>query len=199
MILLLFLIRFSMNWQRKSISYIYGYQGTGAQLGNSLYQIDKSYPEIHKYYGLLSGLLYTLPFSLGGIFLNFFNTMRFSETNLLCTVVGIAGISSILTGVVNSFPVLVAMRIVHAICFSMTIPLIATLVHRFFPRSQRGTANSILYSANYIGTAISSLSILVIGLFGWRNIYNIMGITGISIAALTTILLKKKDFKKKIN
>lgn len=122
--------------------------------------------------------------------------MRFTETNLLCIIVGIAGISSLMTGVVDSFPVLVAMRIVHAVCFSMTIPLISTLVHRFFPRDYRGRANSILYSANYIGTAISSLSILVIGLFGWRNIYNIMGIFGISIAALTAILLKKKDVRK---
>ncbi len=128
--------------------------------------------------------------------MNFFNSMNFDETNLLCVIVAIAGVSSILTGVVNSFPVLMAMRIIHAVCFSMTIPLIATLVHRFFPRDYRGRANSILYSANYIGTAISSLSILVIGLFGWRNIYKIMGIFGISIAALTAVLLKKKDFGK---
>ena len=128
--------------------------------------------------------------------MNFFNSMKLDETNLLCIIVAIAGVSSILTGVVNSFPVLMAMRIIHAVCFSMTIPLIATLVHRYFPRDYRGRANSILYSANYIGTAISSLSILVIGLFGWRNIYNIMGISGISIAALTAVLLKKKDFRK---
>ena len=124
--------------------------------------------------------------------MNFFNSKKFDETSMLCVIVAVAGISSLLTGVVNSFPVLVAMRIIHGICFSMTIPLIATLVHRFFPRDYRGRANSILYSANYIGTAISSLSILLIGLFGWRNIYNIMGISGISIAALTVILLKKK-------
>ena len=153
---------------------------------------------MHNYYGLLSGLLYTVPFSLGGIILNFFNTKRFNETKMLCTIVTIAGITSILTGVVNSFPVLVAMRTVHAICFSMTIPLIATLVHRFIPRDYRGRANSILYSAYHVGTAISSLSILVIGLFGWRNIYNIMGISGIVIAALTGIILKKKESKNKI-
>ena len=62
-----------MNWQRKSISYIYGYHGIGDQLGNSIFEIDKSYPEIHKYYGALSGLLYTVPFSFGGIILNLFN------------------------------------------------------------------------------------------------------------------------------
>lgn len=124
--------------------------------------------------------------------MNLFSNKKYDETSMLCVIVAIAGISSLLTGVVNSFPVLVAMRIIHGICFSMTIPLIATLVHRFFPRDYRGRANSILYSANYIGTAISSLSILLIGLFGWRNIYNIMGISGISIAVLTTLLLKKK-------
>jgi len=143
-------------------------------------------------------LLYTVPFSFGGVILNLFNGSKFDETKVLCLVVALAGISSVLTGVVNSFPVLIAMRIVHGLCFSMTIPLIATLVHRFFPREYRGRANSILYSANYIGTAISSLSILLIGLFGWRNIYNIMGACGISVAAATAILLKKKNANKNI-
>jgi MFS family permease len=78
----------------------------------------------------------------------------------------------------------------------MSIPLIATLVHRFFPKDYRGRANSILYSANYIGTAISSLSILVIGLYGWRNIYNIMGVFGIFTAVLTNFLLRTKRAKK---
>ena len=110
---------------------------------------------------------------------------------MLCAVIAIAGISSVITGVVNSFPVLIAMRIIHGLCFSMTIPLLATLVKRYFPREYRGRANSILYSANYFGTAISSLSILFIGLFGWRNIYNIMGACGISIALTTAILLRK--------
>jgi MFS family permease len=141
-------------------------------------------------------LLYTLPFSIGGLLLNFFNDKKYDETKMVCTIVAIAGISSITTGVVDSLPFLMFMRIVHGLCFSMTIPLIATLVHKFFPRDYRGTANSILYSANYVGTAMSSLSILLIGLFGWRNIYNIMGISGISIAALTAILLKKKDVRK---
>ena len=72
----------------------------------------------------------------------------------------------------------------------MSIPLIATLVHRFFPRDYRGRANSILYSANYIGTAISSLSILLISKFGWRNIYNIMGGFGIFVALITKLLLR---------
>ena len=138
-------------------------------------------------------MLYTLPFSLGGLLLNFFNGRNYDETKMVCTIVAIAGISSIATGSVNSFPLLMLMRIVHGLCFSMTIPLIATLVHKLFPRDYRGTANSILYSANYIGTAMSSLSILLIGLFGWRNIYNIMGIFGMTVAFITTILFKNKN------
>jgi MFS family permease len=115
---------------------------------------------------------------------------------MLCAVVALAGISSVVTGVVNSFPVLVSMRIIHALCFSMAIPLIATIVHRFVPRDYRGRANSILYSAYHIGTAISSLSILLIGLYGWRNIYNIMGACGILVSITTAIILKKKNAMK---
>ena len=74
----------------------------------------------------------------------------------MCAIVAIAGISSIATGVVDSFPLLMLMRIVHGLCFSMSIPLIATLVHNIFPKDYMGRANSILYSSNYIGTAMSS-------------------------------------------
>ena len=54
------------------------------------------------------------------------------------------------------------MRSVHGFCFSMTIPLLATMVRDYFPRERRGTANSLLYSANYFGTALSSMGILLI-------------------------------------
>jgi MFS family permease len=78
----------------------------------------------------------------------------------------------------------------------MSIPLIATLIHKYFPRGYRGRANSILYSANYVGTAISSLSILLISKFGWRNIYNIMGGFGIFVAVIANLLLITKKPSK---
>ena len=42
----LMLLRVSMNWQRKSLSYIYGFQGSGAQMGDPTFEILKSYPQM---------------------------------------------------------------------------------------------------------------------------------------------------------
>ena len=88
------------------------------------------------------------------------------------------------------------MRSVHGFCFSMTIPLLATMVRDYFPKRRRGTANSILYSANYFGTALSSLGILLISGLGWRQTYTIMGIIGIAIAGITNLVAKDRKLEQ---
>ena len=47
------MLRMAMNWQRKSLSYFYGYQGSGFKQGDATYEILKSYPLMDQYYGLL--------------------------------------------------------------------------------------------------------------------------------------------------
>ena len=84
------------------------------------------------------------------------------------------------------------MRSVHGFCFSMTIPLLATMVRDYFPQNRRGTANSILYSANYFGTALSSMGVLLISALGWRSTYTVMGLTGIAMAGLTNLIAKDR-------
>ena len=86
------------------------------------------------------------------------------------------------------------MRSLHGFCFSVTIPLLATLVRDYFPKSQRGTANSILYSANYFGTALSSLGVLLISRAGWRSTYFFMGAVGVIVAFFTNLVAKDKDY-----
>jgi len=38
-------------------------------------------------------MLYTLPFSVGGIFLNSLNISKYKEQNILCVIIAIAGLS----------------------------------------------------------------------------------------------------------
>ena len=144
------------------------------------------------YYGVLTGLAYSIPFSLSPMFLGAFQG-AYNRTRLLCIVVAIAGLSSLLTGAVNSFPVLFSMRMLHAVCFSLTIPIVSALVRSIFPQNRRGLANSILYSASYFGIAISSLSILLINRVGWRGTYCIMGLFGIVSAVMAKVIVKEPD------
>ena len=50
---MLFLMRISMNWSRKSLSYIYGFQGSGAFKGDPMFEITQVYPALDQTYGLL--------------------------------------------------------------------------------------------------------------------------------------------------
>ena len=36
---LLFIMRMAMNWQRKSLSYFYGFQGSGVKQGDPMFEI----------------------------------------------------------------------------------------------------------------------------------------------------------------
>ena len=54
-----------------------------------------------------------------------------------------------------------------------------SLVADFFPGEGRTTANSILSVGNYIGIALSSLSIILIKNMGWRASYIAMGALGL--------------------
>ena len=154
-----------------------------------------------QYYGVLSGIAYTLPFSFGGIILGLLRG-NYNRKTLLAGTVALGGISQILTGFIDSFPLLCVMRSLHGFCFSMTIPLLATMVRDYFPRHQRGTANSVLYSANYFGTALSSLGIILISRAGWRQTYSIMGAIGVGVAFLTNLIARDRgydEFIKKQN
>ena len=80
-----------MNWQRKSLSYIYGFKGDALQ-STSHYEILKVYPEMQNYYGALSGFAYTLPFSLGGVILGLMPN-NYNRKTLLSAVVVAGGLS----------------------------------------------------------------------------------------------------------
>ena len=136
-----------------------------------------------------------MPFSFGGILLSLTNR-NYNRKTLLSVVVAVAGLSQMATGFFNSFPLLCVMRALHGLCFSITIPLLATMVRDYFPKRQRGTANSLLYSANYFGTALSSLGIMIISMFGWRSTYMLMGASGLVAAFLANAFAKDRTFER---
>jgi sugar phosphate permease len=96
----------------------------------------------------------------------------------------------VLTGTVDSFGVLSAMRVAHGALASMVDPLFFAMMAMYFPRSQRGTANSLLQTANYAGISLSSLSIILINSVGWRQSYNLMGFFAIGAAALAALIVR---------
>ena len=62
------LCRIMVQWHRKGLTYAYGYTAMGDLAGSSLYEISSAYPQLKQWYGLLAGLIYTIPYSIFGLF-----------------------------------------------------------------------------------------------------------------------------------
>ena len=72
-------------------------------------------------------------------------------------------------------------------------PLLYSVTADYFPPEKRSFANSVISSANYIGIAISSLTILIIKNFGWRMGYYMMGSLGLIGGTLSLLFIKEKS------
>ena len=182
------LIRIATFWQQKSISYFYGFKGSGEQIGDPKFEIASAYPGLENYYGALVGLCFTMPYAISGLYTG--NLTRRGNRKLM--MIGVIAMMSMLqvgTGAVNSLAVLALFRFIHGAISSAVNPMAFSLVSDYFPPEKRTTANSILSAANFVGIALSSMTILLIKEVGWRASYIAMGEMGLLAAA--TMMLHK--------
>ena len=85
------------------------------------------------------------------------------------------------------------MRILHGAISAPINPLSFSLVADYFPPEKRSRANAILTTGNYLGIALSSMSILLIKKNGWRYAYAFMGILGIIGGLLSLTAMKNPE------
>ena len=85
---------------------------------------------------------------------------------------------------------LAVLRFLHGAGSSAINPLAFGIVADYFPADKRSTANSILSAANFVGIALSSLTIILIKSFGWKASYLAMGCSGILGALLTFLFVR---------
>lgn len=105
----------------------------------------------------------------------------------------LAGLTCGVTGAVNSFGMLVVMRVLHAILNTSSNPLSFSLISDYFPPEKRATANSIIQAGNYLGVGVSSFSVLLISMFGWRAQYGIMAGLSTLLGLVTMFLVKEPE------
>ena len=153
--------------QMQALGYIYGFAGQGANAGKAFYEIAVAYPKLNEYYGLLSGLAFSLSFSVAGVFAGI-AVDKYSRTKILALTGVVWSLTSIVSGSVNSLAVLALMRFILGAALSACEPAMYSLVADFFPTKMISTANSILFAGSYIGAAASSLCIMLTSRFGWR-------------------------------
>lgn len=83
------------------------------------------------------------------------------------------------TGFTTKFGVICLMRVLHGAVSAAINPLSYSLIADYFPPEKRSRANAILTTGNYLGIALSSISILLIKAYGWRYSYILMGTLGV--------------------
>lgn len=111
----------------------------------------------------------------------------------LGAVLILAGATCGITGAVNSFAMLVVMRVFHALLNTSSNPLSFSLVSDYFPPEKRATANSIIQAGNYLGVGVSSFSVLLISMFGWRAQYVIMAAISAVLGLVTMTTIKEPE------
>lgn len=148
------------------------------------------------YYGVLSGAAYTIPYSIVGL-LSGYLTKSKRRVLLLGLIMMTISVFQSITGFTTSFGVLCLMRVLHGGLSAATNPLSFSIVADYFPPEKRGTANAVLSTGNFVGIALSSLSILGIKALGWRKSYQFMAVVGVITGFLSMLMVREPPKYKK--
>jgi sugar phosphate permease len=109
---------------------------------------------------------------------------RFGPRRLLTAALGLWSLAQALAGLVTGFGQFVVVRAVLGLGEAPQFPSSARVVRDWFGGRDRGTATGIWNCSSTLGTAISAplLTFLMLS-FGWRWMFGIMGIAGLTVAA----------------
>ena len=115
--------------------------GIAAQ--NPIYEMSTFYPELKNWYGLLAGIVYTLPYAGFGLVAGKIAD-KVDRRLFLSIVVLLASATMGVSAVTSSFAVFSLMRVLHGALNSASNPLSFSLITDYFPPDRRATANSII-------------------------------------------------------
>lgn len=119
------------------------------------------FPELLPNYSLLSGPAFSISYSVAGIFMGL-AVDKVNRKQLLAFACIMWSITSIISGSTSSFLVLCLMRFFTGMCVSATEPASFSILGDYFPKRLRTTANSLMNTASYLGSGISSLIVLYV-------------------------------------
>lgn len=110
---------------------------------------------------------------------------RFGARNMLTLYIGIWSLCTILTGLANSFLMLIVARLLFGLAQAGCYPTAGSLIKRWIPLSQRGTASSVVSFGGRLGGAIAPLltAWLLRDYLGWRWVLGLYGASGFLVAA----------------
>ena len=139
------------------------------------------------------GLAFTVPYSIAGLYAGNMTKTGNRKRMMIFTITALSCFQ-LTTGLVDSFALMVVMRFLHGMISSAVNPLAFSIMSDYFPPEKRSTANSIISSGNFIGIALSSMTILLIKSIGWRKSYVATAMLGF-VGAVAGIFLVKNPVR----
>jgi predicted MFS family arabinose efflux permease len=139
--------------------------------------------------GMLTGIVYALPFALAGIPLGALAD-RVTRTRLVAILVVIWSAFTALSGLARSFSGLIVARAAIGASESGAPPGIMSILSDTFPAKSRPSVMSVLFMGPFIGLlAGSALGGAAAQKFGWRGALFIAAVPGMLVAALILLTL----------
>lgn len=105
---------------------------------------------------------------------------RFGARALLAGVVLLWSALTALTGMLASFPALVAVRFLFGVAEAGAYPGSARAIFEWLPGSRRGIANGILFAGSRLGAALAfPLMAWLLAQTGWRSAFYLLALPGL--------------------
>jgi len=119
---------------------------------------------------------------------------RFGKKRLICGSLLVWSIITILTGRTHSYSQLIVLRSFMGISEACYLPAGLAMIAAFHGTRTRSRAISLHYSGTYIGTVLGGTLGGWIGTqYGWRSVFSIFGVIGVSYAVILFGALRNPD------
>ena len=159
--------------------------------------LSQTYPKMKLYYGMIASLSFSASFSTGGVGAGLL-VNKMERRTLLALSCLLWSSCILVQGFSNSLVIFCIARFMHGAFAAAYNPAAYSLIAEYFPPSYRSTANAVEASGQYVGSALASMSIILIKNYGWRAMYKMVGYSGLVMAAISFFLVKepKRDLTK---
>lgn len=142
-------------------------------------------------YGVLASVLFTIMFTASGVLAGSIADSLSQARWLHAFAILTWSLASFGKVIAPAFNVLVATRFVLGIAQGFNAPCSYPIIVSLFTPGERATANGIYSVGTYLGSALSSLSLVAAMLVGWRMATTVAVVVGIFAAAIVYLVVER--------
>ncbi|GBG25100.1 Hexuronate transporter [Hondaea fermentalgiana] len=144
-------------------------------------------------YGILAGYGYMVIFCVTGLAAGRAADL-YNRKHVIAAAAAGWALFTALQGLSSNFGVLLLSRVGMAFCQAFSSPPSLSLIADLFPSDERAQANGIYSFGIYLGNGLSSLSLVMAQLFGWRAASLVIGFASMLSSLLLAVFVSEPRF-----